>query len=501
MPELRKYTDQNLISFATLNVCGLGLLIPLLTYAYVGRFTRYIADDYCSAGLLAQRGFWGAQTWWYQKWSGRFASNAAIGAVEMVGPRAVPLLPAIFLFLWLGLTAWAIRELTLAFGGRHRLLTSIVLAEALLCAVLRTAPSLGESFYWQTGGFTYTAPIILLTLYIGLVPYYCRVDHTKRNGILALAAAVTFCAAGMSETNAALQCAAFFLSLLTYRLLRTKGGWIQRCAPVLWAGFLGSLISSILVVTAPGNAIRECALHEITGRLALPYVAALRFAVWLTGRFVAHVLYRHPVDSLVLLGSSILVTWSQEFLPFLKLRTIALAAGSVCVFAFVLVLSSIVPAVVALSSPPPFRAEFAASWIVLVALLFYGVLLGSLARCWYPIAGLRVLTFTSAATTVLLLLVFPWSLKLTRDKLATTNELRRYATEWEASDTQVRRMKAHGKSNIVLPWNSELANGGIVGEGVEWLSPDPRYWVNTCTADYYRLQSIATEPRPKDRKP
>jgi hypothetical protein len=496
---------KRVVSCATLIVCGLGLLLPLLSYAYLGRFTRYIADDYCNADLLTRRGFLGFQIWQYQKWSGRFASNAVIAAIEMVGSsRAVPILPAVLPLLWLAVTAWAISELMDAFVSRRRWLTSVFLAEVLLCAVLRTAPSLGQSLYWQTGALTYTVPILLLTLYIGLVPRHSRVGRGGRNGILMLGAAVAFCAAGMSEINAALQCAALLLSLLTCRVFRNEAEWVQRHVPVLWAGFLGSLVSSMLVVSAPGNAIRERVVHEVTGRPALPYVAALKLAMWSTVRFVAHIPYRHPVESLVLLGSAALVSWGQELLPLPKGRKIALAAGLVCVFSFALVFSCVIPAVVALSSPPPFRAQLAASWIVLVAVLLYGVLLGTLAGHWYPVAGLRLRTPKNAATAVLLSLVFPWSLNLTQENLAATDGLRRYATEWEASDTQIRRIKAQGKSIVVLPWNSELASGGIVGgdaiAGAEtWLSPDPRHWVNTCTADYYGLQSIATEPAPQNR--
>ena len=76
----------------------LGLLvaataITLATYAWRGVYARYIADDYCTAAILASRGFWSSQGYWYRAWSGRFAFTFAIGIAEQFGPRAAMILP------------------------------------------------------------------------------------------------------------------------------------------------------------------------------------------------------------------------------------------------------------------------------------------------------------------------------------------------------------------------------------------------------------------------
>ena len=49
--------------------------------AYLGTYTRYTADDYCSASACMTDGFWGAQWLWYRGSSGSVTFNFAITAL------------------------------------------------------------------------------------------------------------------------------------------------------------------------------------------------------------------------------------------------------------------------------------------------------------------------------------------------------------------------------------------------------------------------------------
>src|SRR5437667_12480524 len=88
----------------------LGLLvaataITLATYAWRGVYARYIADDYCTSAILASRGFWSSQQYWYRAWSGRFAYTFAIGIAEQFGPRAVMIFPLLTIAAWTAIAA------------------------------------------------------------------------------------------------------------------------------------------------------------------------------------------------------------------------------------------------------------------------------------------------------------------------------------------------------------------------------------------------------------
>src|SRR5271163_1466998 len=83
---------RNLMTLITI-VCAVALAVPLVGYGYLGGFTRYVADDFCSARNLPLKGFWGSLVWTYLNHSGRFVSFLARISVHLIGrQRIVPFL-------------------------------------------------------------------------------------------------------------------------------------------------------------------------------------------------------------------------------------------------------------------------------------------------------------------------------------------------------------------------------------------------------------------------
>src|SRR5262249_35484932 len=65
---------------------AIGLAFPLLVFASTGTFARYVADDYCWAGLLRTDGFVNSQIAWYTAYSPRYAFTFLVNLVELAGP-------------------------------------------------------------------------------------------------------------------------------------------------------------------------------------------------------------------------------------------------------------------------------------------------------------------------------------------------------------------------------------------------------------------------------
>src|SRR5262249_11476319 len=91
---------------AAIWVSLVALCAPLLIYALVGWFSRYAADDYCTASQVALAGFVRAQSNLYVNWSGRFAATLLITLVEVLGVGAVPVLAAAALAAWVAAATW-----------------------------------------------------------------------------------------------------------------------------------------------------------------------------------------------------------------------------------------------------------------------------------------------------------------------------------------------------------------------------------------------------------
>src|ERR1051325_3397283 len=80
---------------------GIAAAVALAVLCWSGRYVRYKADDFWTASIVARLGFWKSQTWWYERWSGRFAYTFLIGVVEWIGPAIVPALVTIAIVAWI----------------------------------------------------------------------------------------------------------------------------------------------------------------------------------------------------------------------------------------------------------------------------------------------------------------------------------------------------------------------------------------------------------------
>jgi len=64
------------------------LALPLVMVAWIGFYSRYVADDFWTAGYLRTLGFWDAQRYWYLSWSGRYSFTFLVSLVEGPGVGA-----------------------------------------------------------------------------------------------------------------------------------------------------------------------------------------------------------------------------------------------------------------------------------------------------------------------------------------------------------------------------------------------------------------------------
>src|SRR5262249_53570200 len=127
--------------------------LALAVHGLVGAYGRYIADDFCWAGILRTEGFFNAQLHWYMDYSPRYAFTFLVNLTELAGPGIVPALPAAAILVWLIALSWNFAQ----FGIPT--LPAIILAEVAALASLQTAPDLPQSLYWQTGLLTYLLPL------------------------------------------------------------------------------------------------------------------------------------------------------------------------------------------------------------------------------------------------------------------------------------------------------------------------------------------------------
>jgi len=221
-------------------VLGIAAAVALAILCWRGGYVRYKADDFWTASIVTRLGFWKSQTWWYERWSGRFAYTFLIGIVELIGPAIVPALVAIVFLAWIGATFALLKKLDFPYP--------MAMALTFVYAVAEGAADVPQTILWQTGLLTYVLPIAGLTAWLATTVH--------RDAVRWYDAVAPFVLGGFSETNTIAQI--ILLTGLAF-LFRKR---------IFGAALLASIASLVVVAVAPGNAVRM----SIYPRHGLPWI-------------------------------------------------------------------------------------------------------------------------------------------------------------------------------------------------------------------------------------
>ncbi len=237
------------------------MLSALALYAYLGTFTRYMADDYCSAAALKANGFWGAQSYWWQNWSGRYSFSFVISLVELLGLRIVPVLPGLAIAIWLFSIVWGFLPLLRNLKVAHAVAGALFLASVAIWSTYRVVADYPQIVFWQTGILTY--PITIILFFVGMGAAIRRSSDRARLKWWELVLWFTFAfiSGGFSETGVVVQIAILALLLILLSLTKNKQRHVLN--PILIAAILGSVLSLLVIAFAPGNSVRSAGFQNV----------------------------------------------------------------------------------------------------------------------------------------------------------------------------------------------------------------------------------------------
>jgi hypothetical protein len=454
------------------------LLIPLGLMAYLGHFSRYIADDYCWAGQMRVLEPFQAFSNWYTTTEGRFTHMVLKTVLYSSGWQTAAVMPTLILGLWICAAIWTFYPICRLLRLREPRFGAVIAGLLFIYVCLDGAPSITQSLYWLGASIPYTLPLALFTLYLGV---FIRALQQPRTPVWTyiVTAVGLFLLAGLSETYAVFQIAV--LGLLTGVFWFSASPVRLRAVRLLGFGEVVTLIGLLIIVAAPGNAVRQAAFPP---HLPLPDLAIRTLRI-VAAFFATDVLIFAPRAILVgLLGSSFIVfALRPQAMPFLHPRRVRLLLGATLLGALVLFAACIAPPIYATSVAPAPRV-YMLSHFVLVALAFIwgGLMVLSLRRV-KPLSP-RFLIGTAA----LLILLGP--LYTTIGLINDIPQFSTYASEWDAHDAEIRAAVQQGTKSYMIRLLSY-----DIGEqaGLEIISPDSQNWVNQCAAQYYGLAALTGE--------
>ncbi len=450
---------------------GLASLAPLGVYGFLGSFARYAADDFCTAGDLRLAGFW--QTQGYGSYSPRYTFTLLVSLAELIGPRAVTVLPTLGMVVWLLLLLWSVRQFAATIPWLRSYLFAVPLCLVVIFATLQGAPDRPQSLYWQTGMLTYLFPLMLMCVYAGwLHRMSTRPDERSRWWALAVSGALPFIAGGLAETYLAAQAAVLCLGILV-SLLAPKRSGMRAVLPHLVAGLLGSMLSLGVILLSPGRSGRsELSTSDMPTAMRVAWPAFLTF--------LRHWLRFSGATALVLVATPVVLGLASQR-DGLSLRRLPVPSARVVVALGLAVLALVywcfLPGTFILTGDPPGRALVVPEFLMVGYLAFLGFVLLE----WARRANLRVPVAALAAGLALMAIV---PLVEAAGTLPEWQDDARYVAMYDAQDAQIRSARAAGVMDVRVPPLPRYLNEDFVG-------PDPRDWFNQCVARYYDLNTIA----------
>ena len=160
-----------------------------------------------------------------------------------------------------------------------------------------------------------------------------------------------------------------------------------------------------------------------------------------------------------------------------------LAATSIPVVSYLLIVFCVAPSAYAQSSYPVARAMVIARFVTVIAAAVLGAEIGRAAALSISSAGqTRALTWLAC---LFIVLTYIYPIQAAPGVLAEIPRYRRWAAFWDARDLEIRRARGRGQSDLLVVRIDHII------PSVAELSPDPGYWYNNCAERYYDAGSIS----------
>ena len=459
------------------------LTITLLSYAFLGTFSRFLADDYCFSDLIKNKGALGGLVYFYNNISNRFGAFLLVAASEIFGEAPLRFLPGVMIFILVAILTWNAywlsRQIRFPFSWK----VSFLFALLALFFVLFEAPNLFQSLYWLSGMVSYFAPMVVFFIITGILIWKLQFTDKKQITWLwaLLIAVLSFLSGGMSETYAAFQTASWGLLILGWIIWKRKI-LLTQFNILLIAAFFGSVLAIGVMVMAPGNQLR---LESLPQAANIWVVLQLSFRYALD--FVIDSLRGLPIPILISFLVSALLTYhiSANNMDLINNKSGWALIIFIPVITYLLITSVCAPTVYGMVAYPEPRALMIARFIMTISTILWGGLIGILSHRIMD----RIVNICFAS---IIILGFFWIYPLRSAILIWQQILPAMsrAAEWDYRREEITRQINSGVLLVEIPRMESV-------KGVSELTEDPQFWVNKCAASFYGVQLI----RVVDKKP
>ena len=462
------------------------MFVFLGVMAYLGTFTRYMADDYCESYSVTTESPLGAVINRYMdgQWraSNRYSNLLFVGVVEsLLGKKNIEIIPAVLIFLWvIGLVylVWQVRKLA---GVQWHLYTDIFLGVMLAFFPILEAPNRFQTFYWRSSMATHFVPLVFLNFLLAFLFSKTQSNNEASPSVWAVIGLffASFMIGGFSEPPVTVMVVGSSLGLIyIWFFVKNKK---RRTLLFLTTSVFAGAVSALIVMAVSPAAIN-------LGRNTPSSVEWIRRTTQYTYLFMVDAFKTLPLPNLLSFVFSAVVVFviyrDKENINIINARVnrnIAL----VLPFILILLIAAGFSTSAYGQSYPVARARFFAHYLLTITLVFEGVLFGMwLSQVKWKFFGIAYFEYI-AMLMLLILAIYPFRAGL--QVIQDVPEYRKRAGKWDTRETLISTLIGQGETDLMI-----YQLDGV--DGVKELDTFANHWVNLCAANYYEVNSIRAIP-------
>lgn len=446
---------------------AIGIVAYFSLYAYYASYTRFIADDYCSAYYGQRLGMFRYIWFWFITWGGRFSAIAADMALVWLGQKSIGLIPGLALVFWF-FTNFAGFYLLLPTVTTRKEKTALASLFSLLFlySIFQLITNLPQTFLWYSAFRTHTLPVLLFNFFLVFTFSYRKHIINSR---WALILAFLFCLfnGGFSESFTAIQIISL-ASLLGIEIFYFRKNFKDRILHFLIVSLLAAGIALAIMLLSPGTQNRQ-------DYFEVPQTIGQILGISIDGFFTFfRVILKDAFRILGLVGSILFAFLiGHRYFPGSSIKNSQ--AFLIAMTGVALVFIAYLPAAYGMGDILPRRAFPIPIFFGFVPLFYFFGVIGSNTKrspispsiLWYIATGLILISLIGNGANF----------------YARTPLLVQYASNIDSLEVSIEQAKSEGKKRIEIPKLNNWA-------GVYDPSDNPMFWVTSCFRMYYDIEVV-----------
>jgi hypothetical protein len=453
-------------------------------YAYLGTFSRYLADDYCEAVRVKNSSPISAVIDRYSagatRASNRYSNLFFVGVSELLGNNSMQITIISMALLWIVGLCWCVHEIRRFLKIDWFLYLDIYWGMTLGFFSFLQAPNLFQTVYWRSSMMTHFAPLVFgsfLFAFLARRSRRLRIEPSSRL-VHATAFFFAFTIAGFSEPPAT--------TLVTILPLLMAAIWLWEKAPVkqkqlallTWV-FAGAFLGLMAMIFSPAGV-------NVAQARSSDLVVILNNSLKFSYQFIIDALKIAPLPTFLSILMPLVLIWFynqlEPSLPSWNERYIILLGIIAIPFLmWLLIAAGFAPSVYGQNFPVE-RMRFLARTIMIIACMVEGALFGFLLKdlkfSHNQVVGQWVILTLFASMAVF----YPLRAAFNVLKF-TVPEYRAHAERWDIRDSYIRQAVLDGATDLVVLQIDTFS-------GVQEYKHNKNHWVNKCAAQFYGLNSL-----------